>query len=721
MTFGDLSHQNIIRLPPQGFQSLPIMYKLPILFLFITVCTITFAQDCDNIRKSSAYFSASSTGATENEARINALSLLAENISSVVSSRTDMLTKDNGTAVQTFYNSSKSTSVLHLKGVSYLMCEKSKKSGTTVVAFISKKDLSQSAEEVAARVRQYIELMESKEAKGMDFLPEAYIAYLHTFMSPYAIQYHSGTRDIGNVKSYLESFLRTYVSNVSVLCTGVSENTDYPDQQLTLSLALSGTNDTHMGFVIDIPEYSAMGNLDYASNTMDVIMAPDGKKTKFSGMLSLVPPPVEADLKDISERVRISREVSFDADMTDLVKLDFNSSEQGDRLVLTPAVRHLTIRQIEWMSEGRLLSTDQRATVPSAGLKEITLRINGSRELTVTKAFNPTAADSKGRSAFADGQSLIVELIQGRVSSIIDVPSDTRYPDDANVIVQTELPNLLFRSSMSAIDRQTYNSDAGRYEIFIKPVKQLLSVESGVMENEMGVINPQSKNVIRYRIKGSPAESTISKGLLSITSNPPNASIFINDVETIYKTPFTIMLADGFIKLSLRKKFYQSMDTIVHVDPSHPIDLKITLVRQTGYEQDVSALDALSYLKGRSERNYYSDNDPFKLSPQGQTINYQRQSLILKRKAVMAYSMGGLGLMMGVGYHWLNNMIYDNSISSSGHSSVLGTFSTVGYVMGGVGIITGIIYSTKLSHLKKNWSVAPAPNARMGVGIVYKF
>src|SRR6185369_15944163 len=116
-------------------------------------------------------------------------------------------------------------------------------------------------------------------------------------------------------------------------------------------------------------------------------------------------------------------------------------------------------------------------------------------------------------------------------------------------------------------------------------------------EKSMGIINPQSKDEIHFRVSTVPAETLINKGLISITSDPPDASIFINDIETVYRTPFTIMIADGITKISLHKKYYQPVDTVIGVNSSHPIDVKMTLARQP--DAGIMTSDALSYLKGR--------------------------------------------------------------------------------------------------------------------------
>ncbi len=693
------------------------MKKLSTLTLLVAITISAFAQNCDEIRNSPNHYSALATGATEQEARINALSLLAENISSVVSSRTDMMTKDDGTpGLQKFYNYSKSTSVLQLKGVRYITCDRNKKNGITALAFISRKDLEQSAAEVSARVQQYLSLMEQKEAKGMDFLPEAYIAYLNTFMSPYAIEYKSDTRQVSNVRSYLESYLRTYLSNITVTCPAVAENPEYPDQQLTIALSLTGANNTRMGFAVEIPEYNAKGMLDGANGNIDIIMTPDSRSTKFNARLSLVPPPLETDLKDISERVGFSRDVTFDANMSRIIKLDFTSRNEGNYLVLTPAVGHLAIHRLEWFSEGTLLSTDQQPRIP-AGIKELTLRINGNDNLVVTKTFpSVLLTDASATYATAAKTVIMLEPIENSPTQMPLAQSTSLFPQDAIILVYSDRRDLSFHSSMSAIERQTYNSIAGRYELVVKPIKQIFSVEAeGLMEKGKEVINPQHGDILYFRA----TVVSLNKGLLVINSFPPNATVYINDIETIHRTPCTLEVNGGLTNISLRKRYFQQADTVVHIDAGDTRELSMSLLRAPGMN-DTS--DALSYLNGRHEREYYpAPEDPAKIEAAAALRSYQRRTIILKRRAAMYYTTAVMFVGFGAGYHWLDRTLFDTSTGTS-HTSLMSGMGNAFYIMGGATLVGGIITSAKLAHHKKSWNIQPVPEpGGAGVLLTYKF
>ncbi|HWA33847.1 MAG TPA: PEGA domain-containing protein, partial [Cyclobacteriaceae bacterium] len=277
--------------------------------------------------------------------------------------------------------------------------------------------------------------------------------------------------------------------------------------------------------------------------------------------------------------------------------------------------------------------------------------------------------------------------------------------------------NLSFHSSMSAIERETYNSMAGRYELLVKPVKQILSVEAeGMMQKSKEVINPQRGDVLYFKA----SIVSLHKGLLAINSYPPNAAVFINDIETIHKTPCTIEVNAGMTKVSLQKRYFQAVDTVVNIDAGDARAMTMNLLRAPGSLNDDN--DALSYLNGRHAREYFKEPvDPARLEAANALRKYQRQTMILKRKAAMYYTTGVLFVGVGAGYHWIDRTIFDTAHGTS-HASIMSTMGDAFYIMGGAAIVGGIITSVKLSHVKKNWNIQPVPEpGGAGVLLTYKF
>ena len=71
------------------------------------------------------------------------------------------------------------------------------------------------------------------------------------------------------------------------------------------------------------------------------------------------------------------------------------------------------------------------------------------------------------------------------------VQANVDFPGDALLLIYSSLDNLNFRSSMGAINKQSYNPKSNRYEVLINPVKQIVFVyASGYIESKIGTINP---------------------------------------------------------------------------------------------------------------------------------------------------------------------------------------------------------------------------------------
>jgi uncharacterized protein (TIGR02145 family) len=82
------------------------------------------------------------------------------------------------------------------------------------------------------------------------------------------------------------------------------------------------------------------------------------------------------------------------------------------------------------------------------------------------------------------------------------VQANGQWPDDALLLVYSSLDGLQFRSSMGAVDKQTYNNRAGRYEILVKPLKQMIfAAKPGFMELKIATINPNPKDVFYYLLE----------------------------------------------------------------------------------------------------------------------------------------------------------------------------------------------------------------------------
>ncbi|TVR38393.1 MAG: PEGA domain-containing protein [Cryomorphaceae bacterium] len=157
------------------------------------------------------------------------------------------------------------------------------------------------------------------------------------------------------------------------------------------------------------------------------------------------------------------------------------------------------------------------------------------------------------------------------------VQANTKYPDNALLLIYSDLEGLQFRSSMGAINQQSYNTTANRYEVFCSPVKQMVFVaKPGFMERRVTTINPQPKDVFYYKVEEVLTTSD-ERGTLSITSNPPQIRIILNDLELAERTPFSQRLPTGTHRVVLQKERYIELDTALQIHKDQERFLHVNL------------------------------------------------------------------------------------------------------------------------------------------------
>ena len=149
------------------------------------------------------------------------------------------------------------------------------------------------------------------------------------------------------------------------------------------------------------------------------------------------------------------------------------------------------------------------------------------------------------------------------------VQANTEFGDDALIIVYSSLDNLNFRSSVGGLDRQNYNTRANRYEILVKPLKQMILVSSSdFMEQKIATINPKPKEDFYYKVEEKLSDVLKGKGLLKIVSQPSDCEIFLNGLQLVSRTPFSQEIPAGANRIMLRKDRYVDLDTMIRIKPN---------------------------------------------------------------------------------------------------------------------------------------------------------
>ena len=164
------------------------------------------------------------------------------------------------------------------------------------------------------------------------------------------------------------------------------------------------------------------------------------------------------------------------------------------------------------------------------------------------------------------------------------VQANTAFPEDALIIVYSSLDDLSFRSSVGAVDRQYYNARANRYEILVKPLKQMIFISATeFMEQKLATINPKPKEDYYFRVEEKKIAllNQTAPGKLTINSNPAGANISLNGISITNKTPFIGNLNPGQTSIQLSKSKFQTFDTVMNVQSSINEVLTINLKPST--------------------------------------------------------------------------------------------------------------------------------------------
>jgi hypothetical protein len=359
------------------------------IFLVFFFSEVSAQVNCLTISSSDQYFSASGQGETEAEAKTSAAASLVSQISSYVTTRTDMMmSMENQVAQQTLVNLSTSRSQLRLDGLKYEVCNSSRKTvkTITVLAYISKEDLEKSTALVAGEVESYMSFIGTKKALDIDFTSDAYQAYLTTFFSPYPIPYQEGNDRIDNLKTHLERQIRDYFNKVEVICTDVEVDPLYPQDHLILTLNLTNSKDLNLRYDLEIPSINAKAQIDNLTGKVAVILQPISRNEVLKGRLDLKSSMIPGNLEEISKLVLISREIEFSVDFSSIIQIDFDVRDEGEYFKLVPKLKNISVKNIEWFSKGQLLSSEQAPRILKSEFgADILLKINKQENLSAKK------------------------------------------------------------------------------------------------------------------------------------------------------------------------------------------------------------------------------------------------------------------------------------------------------------------------------------------------
>ncbi|MCC5917046.1 MAG: PEGA domain-containing protein [Cryomorphaceae bacterium] len=137
------------------------------------------------------------------------------------------------------------------------------------------------------------------------------------------------------------------------------------------------------------------------------------------------------------------------------------------------------------------------------------------------------------------------------------VQANTQYPDNAMILVYSDLEGLDFRSSVGGINQQRYNARANRYEILVNPQRQILFVAArGFIEQRIALINPSPKQVHYYLVEERGGQDEISVIFLV---EPRDAKLYVENIPTEINKTVNVPL--GTVKIRIEREGYRTVNS----------------------------------------------------------------------------------------------------------------------------------------------------------------
>ncbi|MCC5918214.1 MAG: hypothetical protein JJU02_12920 [Cryomorphaceae bacterium] len=413
------------------------MIKRTVVFLWLLSFGGLHAQTCDEILNDKAYFSYRATAETVEAARSAAQDFLLNQITTTVKSVTELKTKEiSGEVSQEYVSTGRMSSNLRLSGLRHVVCENQRRrdDDVTVVVYISLDDLEKSAREVENQVQQYLEMMEMKKLLDNDILTDAYTAYLLTFLSPMNISATFEGNKIRDARSFLEILLKQHLRDIDLSLAKPRPGGPGMEEQFSVEMNVIGSNQTDFVYEFYSSTLNSRAQLPRGKGTFHFIIQPSAPKERYRGYLSFSPLRIDPNVRDAAEANGFSKEVSIEFDFSDIIEVDFNIREQGENVIASPVLKHLSPRTFEWFSNGKLISTDQILRVPKDEIQgSVKLVVNGltshAKEQTVRGAPIQTVQTDKKPEITTEQEVRSVSLLGselGKLQNFSDLQNKLR-------------------------------------------------------------------------------------------------------------------------------------------------------------------------------------------------------------------------------------------------------------------------------------------------------
>lgn len=155
------------------------------------------------------------------------------------------------------------------------------------------------------------------------------------------------------------------------------------------------------------------------------------------------------------------------------------------------------------------------------------------------------------------------------------------FPNSVCLCIYSSIPSLNYESNMDGIDGSRNNPMEGKYLIYLKPMRQIITIKAlGYRESYIQIpAGLKAKESIYYLIEPKAASLKTEKGTFVLNSFPVGADIRIDGFPTFKeKTPYTFEdFAAMTYRVSISKTRYETMETTIAIDKDKPLSKTVEL------------------------------------------------------------------------------------------------------------------------------------------------
>ncbi|MGH1365791.1 MAG: PEGA domain-containing protein [Calditrichia bacterium] len=200
---------------------------------------------------------------------------------------------------------------------------------------------------------------------------------------------------------------------------------------------------------------------------------------------------------------------------------------------------------------------------------------------------------------FAQSQQIFDDMVIEDISKSEEISRIVLLESDqAALVVKSQIPSLVITSNNSIL--QNTQREPGVWYLLLKPGTHRIRINAEGHNSVVHRINLKDKEVAGLKVNLVPADESIS-GLLSITSQPDSASVYLND-ERYGSTPFLGRIRVGRYNLELRRNGYLPYKLRLLLLPGENKQMEAILERDISIVQETSA----NTLPADSEKGFWT-------------------------------------------------------------------------------------------------------------------